>query len=561
MNEKIPDELLSASFDGELSPEDRLRVDAHLADDAQARRTRGEFEKLSELLHELPLPAAPAEFRAAVMQDIERQMLLGPAHAPAKPVRSGASAARRFRWAAGAVSLAAAAVLMVAFAVARRDFGVPEKSIADADFDGGVAVAHRDEDNARMLRESSVRLPESKPVPESALVRIEATTDARKSDAQKNAPSSAPAAPLSSTSMAGIAKPAQSGKTTVMSGRSQFEFRSNPSEAELGQVVEAWERSHGKVAVVRLTVLDRTQSVRGLQTILTRNSISEDVLAEAKEATKPAEAAAIGGGDPSPPSSAEFSEQAQPDGELIGVLVEASPDQLAQVLRQIQVDEQQEMSIDESIEVAELPAEFAQERLKSAESDLPSDEKDKKIDSSGVKEDFSRPDGNAASAPMKRESSKKDAVVRNKIGSLNKSNRSDAEKPSDTPEAPRIATQRQVNVPSRILNRMPAKDDAKSSEQSSEQKSDHLSDSTIADGLQRNPIVAARPSASSGELAGEEQLGSRKAGMKQGRAPVQVLFVFVNKPGQAVPSKAAAPIKAKVRREGSSPTKDDGAAS
>ena len=30
MNEKIPDELLSASFDGELSPDDQGRVDAHL---------------------------------------------------------------------------------------------------------------------------------------------------------------------------------------------------------------------------------------------------------------------------------------------------------------------------------------------------------------------------------------------------------------------------------------------------------------------------------------------------------------------------------------------------
>src|SRR5262245_53988924 len=122
MNSPNFDELLSACHDGETTPEERARVDALLANDPEARRALDECRKLSGLLRETPSQKTPPEFNAAVMQNIERQMLLGPAEGSStRPASTGAPVSpRRLRFSPAAVGMAAAAVLLVAVVVARR---------------------------------------------------------------------------------------------------------------------------------------------------------------------------------------------------------------------------------------------------------------------------------------------------------------------------------------------------------------------------------------------------------------------------------------------------------
>jgi hypothetical protein len=104
------------------------RVDALLASDPQARRSLEDCRKLSGLLRELPAPSAPVEFSAAVMQSIERQMLLGPV-ADAASIPASAPR-RRARWGTGAVLMSAAALVLVAVVISRMQGPMPEGQLA-----------------------------------------------------------------------------------------------------------------------------------------------------------------------------------------------------------------------------------------------------------------------------------------------------------------------------------------------------------------------------------------------------------------------------------------------
>src|SRR3990172_2218102 len=97
MNEKIPEDLLSAYFDGEVTPAERAQVEARLKGARPARHEREQSRRISSLVREMgETPArAPSEFRAAVLHDIERQMLLGP---PSQAVPLDRHALRRSRW-------------------------------------------------------------------------------------------------------------------------------------------------------------------------------------------------------------------------------------------------------------------------------------------------------------------------------------------------------------------------------------------------------------------------------------------------------------------------------
>lgn len=68
MNPQVPDELISAYFDGELSPEERSEVERLLSDHEEAQRELNETARLSALLHSFPREAAPAELAANVLR-------------------------------------------------------------------------------------------------------------------------------------------------------------------------------------------------------------------------------------------------------------------------------------------------------------------------------------------------------------------------------------------------------------------------------------------------------------------------------------------------------------
>lgn len=65
---QVPDELISAYFDGEVSPEERAAVERLLAESDEAQRDLNETARLSALLHSFPRESAPVELIANVLR-------------------------------------------------------------------------------------------------------------------------------------------------------------------------------------------------------------------------------------------------------------------------------------------------------------------------------------------------------------------------------------------------------------------------------------------------------------------------------------------------------------
>ena len=76
-------DLISASHDGECTPEERAVVRQLLEQSEAARVEQRECAQISQLLGQLPEQSAPAGFDAQVLQAVEREMLLGGAPPPA----------------------------------------------------------------------------------------------------------------------------------------------------------------------------------------------------------------------------------------------------------------------------------------------------------------------------------------------------------------------------------------------------------------------------------------------------------------------------------------------
>jgi hypothetical protein len=74
-----PSELLSAYFDGEVTPEERARVEQLRRDSATLDAELQALAELSQLVKSVPRAPAPPEIFATVMQVVERQTLLAPA--------------------------------------------------------------------------------------------------------------------------------------------------------------------------------------------------------------------------------------------------------------------------------------------------------------------------------------------------------------------------------------------------------------------------------------------------------------------------------------------------
>ena len=106
----VTDERLSAYFDGEASPEERVAIESLLDDSLAARRELDELSQLSALLHSFPRESAPVELVANVQRQTDQMPLAAQAVTPAVPARS-----LRREWTAaisGAVVTAAALFVM-----------------------------------------------------------------------------------------------------------------------------------------------------------------------------------------------------------------------------------------------------------------------------------------------------------------------------------------------------------------------------------------------------------------------------------------------------------------
>ncbi|MGH3449450.1 MAG: anti-sigma factor family protein, partial [Haloechinothrix sp.] len=107
------DDLLSAYFDGETTPDERAEAERRLHASTDARRELNEIGEVSQLLRSLPHEGLPRDFAAQVLARAEREMLLAAPAPPEAIVRTGLKR-RRARWfALGSLVATAALVLAV----------------------------------------------------------------------------------------------------------------------------------------------------------------------------------------------------------------------------------------------------------------------------------------------------------------------------------------------------------------------------------------------------------------------------------------------------------------
>lgn len=155
MNPQVPDELISAYFDGEASPEERAVVERLLAENEDARRELNEVSRLSAMLHSFPREFAPVELASNVEQQT-RQRPIPAVAAPPSPVRVTSS---RFReWKAAFIGALVSSACLGLAALSLNRFGVPQgggESEKTAEF--GVAALPRE--RGKLLAPAPVAAP------------------------------------------------------------------------------------------------------------------------------------------------------------------------------------------------------------------------------------------------------------------------------------------------------------------------------------------------------------------------------------------------------------------
>lgn len=128
MNPQVPDELISAYFDGEVTPEERAAVERLLAENDESQRELNETARLSALLHSFPRESAPMDLATAVLEQTNQLPIPSvPAVADPAPHRSSWS-----EWRAALISsvVTAAALLLVAWGLGHFDTHHQPASVA-----------------------------------------------------------------------------------------------------------------------------------------------------------------------------------------------------------------------------------------------------------------------------------------------------------------------------------------------------------------------------------------------------------------------------------------------
>jgi hypothetical protein len=344
MNSKIPDELLSAFLDRELTAAEEAAVSKQLKNSPQARQELQDYQRLAELLHELPRLKVPAEFAASVMQRAERETLI-----PLDPVatvdRSSSSRKlSRRALALTAIGAVAASITLLMIVDRPRPQGEEALVAKTVEVNGPQGLG------LRTTLKGSANAPAA----------------AAELHTESPAPSAAPAAAAQNTATAAtILSVAPAFKTaaadnkpvkasaSVMWGRAtdgngaELVLPADLKKAKVGDVIEAMEKVGNQVAVVRLTVVDQTAGLGQLQSLLWRepsHSAQQEGTARGKQQVALREKAV------EYESTSTFGEQKQKSaggsqqmkknkaGELICVFIEESREELADLLKDMQAE-------------------------------------------------------------------------------------------------------------------------------------------------------------------------------------------------------------------------------
>jgi len=289
----VTDERLSAYFDGEASPDERVAIESLLDDSLTARRELDEIAQLSALLHSFPRESAPTELVADVQRQTDQMPLATQTVSPAIPARS-----LRREWTAaisGAVVTAAALLMMASVvdkigshelntvtqtdrsvpAVAERA-AVPSPASAVVSVFGGAGGAPR---YAEGVTDGTVTRP----------LAVEAASN-----------SMAPAAAKVSAANAGTDALFETRQNSALganlvvldNGGAQNFHVNNPDflnglkVGEIYQFVPQVADNGSNVAVVDLAVLDVERGVDQVQVLLSRNSIQPRLVGQSNDLEK-----------------------------------------------------------------------------------------------------------------------------------------------------------------------------------------------------------------------------------------------------------------------------------
>lgn len=378
-NENNEREILSAYFDGELSPADRQRAEQMLEDSVNVRREIDEIAELSELVKSLPTATAPAELLPAVMQQAERETLL-----PSPPPAAAAKQKSRTLLAtlAGVAATAAAILLTIQFLPPSTDshpqatanYKTSDRTLvrnepSDADpFKTAEAPVTFAEQNGSIEAAgmSGNSLAEAK-TPASALPmapQADATKDLRGSFARRaagKAEEKGDGQPVTQSQPSGSA----GGSGSLSSSVSSDSLSMNSQllkNARRGDEFRFFSTDGTKVTTYMVTVVDVNKALDKLELLLMENEIPARTLVGEEEASrqaKPGEGKDIAGRKRKDDSD-EATPNGHPPSRMIAVYVETTPDRFRSTMREMYQDKMLadlhvKPPVDESqIEVADL---------------------------------------------------------------------------------------------------------------------------------------------------------------------------------------------------------------
>ncbi len=362
MTSKIPDDLLSAFLDREVTPDEEALARKHLQKSPQARQEFQDYQRLGQLLHELPRRTVPTEFAAAVMQQAERETLIPLEASAALPSDSQSIRPFRRAWIVSLVGLVAtaAAVLVVVNLPVRKDAARKDAVRKDA-----VAVRETTFGPRSSRPEPQPAKPVSLDSPSPKLLARKLDVDSKmvvaKADGHFQGKKGIRIGDGRLLRLSMSQPRHRLRRLLARSDKSRMVFPAELKAAREGDVVEALESVGDQVAVVRLTLVNRTASLGGLQNLLVRDA-SRPVRGEEKEQLMKERFAEKKGS-----VVVDAKTVSNGPGELICVFVEGSRDELVGVLKEVQNQSLvQRAQLTNAISPAKL-AEYAQRPVTTAQ--------------------------------------------------------------------------------------------------------------------------------------------------------------------------------------------------
>ena len=325
-------EQISEYFDGEVPSANQADVESSLSSNEDARLAMDDFGQISKMLKGLPEASAPDHIRSAVMQEIERESLLGEPPVIAAGTDPAATS-RRSMWAIGSVVVSALAVVLMFQSLNRspnsstENLIVSDSTIEQEELRMPAAVTQPDPSGSVPRMQRSGNMADEAEGNASGSVMVADTLPAAPTDGF-SAPATAagdamaddsPSSFAAPGSAAGAGSPGANAPAAITQLSNGFEYDLNPNSVEVGQIVKAIEHSGDEVRVVKLTVVDVFEGARSLHVLLAKNS-----LGRGSEKAKP---------------QRENYESSYADanrkGELMGVFVELGEDSLSETLAEL----------------------------------------------------------------------------------------------------------------------------------------------------------------------------------------------------------------------------------